>query len=174
MFSILSRRTIMGAMGVGTFALAAGSVGRSPSAAGAAATGGAPVIPQKLARWTVLGASAIAGGAIEVRMVGADGAPFTLQVLARDASGLTARPVAETDELAIYVANNGNGWSATNEEHGLAALTLASYLAAQNADGRGLLSLSERLATIPALTADGSAAGAPAGEQVDLHAIVGA
>jgi hypothetical protein len=114
-------------------------------------------VGSKIARWTIKSVRPVQQGALSVLVVDAEGHEFTLDVLARDLNPLAPRAPAEADGVAIYVRNGGNGWLPTVEEQGLAAMTLATYLSAKGHGSiPGLLTMSERLATIPHLTADGS------------------
>jgi hypothetical protein len=56
---------------------------------------------------------------------------FEVEVLLRDPSGPT--PPAESDHFAVFIRNSGNGSTDTVEDHGLAAMQLASYLRAHEA-----------------------------------------
>lgn len=79
-----------------------------------------------LDRWVILAIGAPRGGAIPVRMAGADGRPFDVEVLRRDPEG--PRAPAEEGEIAVYLPGVAAG-SATPEEQGLGAMTLAAALA---------------------------------------------
>lgn len=133
----ISRRSAVGVMGVGS--LAGMLVSRLESApARAQATSGTDLGPIQVGalfgRWTVTAVHPIEDGALRIGCKGADDREFVLEVLARDASPLAPRPPATTAGLAVYVSNGGDGWLPTEEEQGLAAMTLAHVL---TTTGRG-------------------------------------
>jgi hypothetical protein len=81
-----------------------------------------------------------------------DGQPFQIDVLRKDARG-SSEAIATTDELAVYLLNEGSGTSATHEQRGLAAMALSRALQQQgtrSASIPGLLTLAERHAQHPA------------------------
>jgi len=145
----ISRRDAVGFMGVGVVAAGLVTGGAEAPAVDAAVVQealGAVRVGTKFARWTVTGIQAQAG-ALSLTVAGEDGKAFDLEVMARDSS-LAARPPAETDHLAVYVRNGGDGWLPTAEEQGLAAMTLADVITTQGLSGRieGLLTHSQRIA----------------------------
>ena len=162
----VSRRSVVGVLGVGVLLAALAEVEISAdqreAAAGldpARANGMHPFkVGSKIARWTIKSVRPIKDGALSVLVLDNKGREFTLDVLSRDLNPLAPRAPAETDGLAIYVQNGGNGWLPTAQEQGLASMTLAHFLQSkgQGAHIPGLLSMSERLSTVPTLTADGS------------------
>ena len=79
----------------------------------------------------------LADGAVRVSMVGAGG-PFYVEVLAHDPR---FPAVASAGSVAVYVLNDGAGRTRTVEEHGLAAMELASHLARAAAAGGRLPAL---------------------------------
>ncbi|NUO50184.1 MAG: hypothetical protein HOV80_15125 [Polyangiaceae bacterium] len=85
--------------------------------------------------WVVdhVGPIARGGRVLLLRGAGEDGAErrFELEVLLRDPKGPT--PPGQSKHFAVFVRNSGNGSTATVEDHGLAAMTLASHLAAHEA-----------------------------------------
>ncbi len=86
----------------------------------------APLRPgTRLDRWIVVHVHPVKLGAVPVVLVGEAGAPFQVDVLRRD-PGVSG--VGESPSLAVYVANGGAGAQPTHEDHGLAAMALASYL----------------------------------------------
>lgn len=171
----VSRRSVVGALGVGVLLAAFAEVeltaGKQEEMAGllpAKANGTHPFrAGSKIARWTIKSVRPIQDGALSVLVTDNTGHEFTLDVLARDLNPLAPRAPAETEGLAIYVRNGGNGWLPTAEEQGLAAMTLAHFLSTNGRGSHipGLLSMSERLATLPQLTADGSKGPAPVTEE---------
>lgn len=72
------------------------------------------------------------------------GMELQVDVLARDPSGLSPAPIAETASYALYLSNRGDGATPTDNEQGLAAMALARAI-----DASAPLSGSEplRLAT---------------------------
>jgi hypothetical protein len=148
----ISRRSTLGLLGAG--ALAGALLARVENTAEAAGTvvGAQELLsPLKVgsafARWTVAAIHPLADGAIIMTVRAQDGHEFNLEVLARDASPFAQRPPAETGELAIYVCNGGDGWLPTQEEQGLAAMTLAQMLESNGKGARvpGLMTHSERV-----------------------------
>lgn len=96
-------------------------------------------------RWTVVAVHDVTLGAIPVVLATAKGEHFQVDVMARDPDG--PRGVAETEHLSLYVQNRGDGRTATEEEQGLGAMSLAAVLRAREADGArtpALLTLNER------------------------------
>src|SRR5262245_473180 len=101
----------------------------------------------RFGRWSVVEVNPHAG-ALRVVVKGDDAAPFTLEVMARDHAADAVIAPATTEHLAVFVRNGGNGEQPTNEDHGLAAITLAAHLA-KSGDAemcRGLLTHRDRLA----------------------------
>lgn len=151
MAGTISRRSAMGLLGAGGLAgaLAANAVGALdvPGAASPAA-GSVPVqVGQRFGRWTVSAVHPVQDGALDVTVQGADGKAFVLQVLARDPSPLALQPPATTQGLAVFVLNAGDGVSPTDEEQGLAAMTLAHHLESSGHGGpvAGLLTHAEHI-----------------------------
>jgi hypothetical protein len=99
----------------------------------------------RFGRWTIVRVDPMVRGSVRVDVRGDDGHVFALEIMARDASA--SRPPAEVGALAIYVSNGGDGWAATHEEQGLAAMALAKLLERQGQTGpiEGLLSHCERV-----------------------------
>lgn len=91
----------------------------------------------QVGRWVVdrVGPMARGGRVLSLRSTRSkdDGAelPFEIEVLLRDPKG--PRPPGQSEHFAVFVRNSGNGATATVEDHGLAAMTLASHLAAHEA-----------------------------------------
>ena len=136
MAGTISRRSAVGVMAAGGLA---GVLGDRLESAGAPATSdAAPALLQvgtRFGRWTVTAVHPIEDGALRIGCKGADERAFALEVLARDPSPLAPSPPATTDGLAIYVSNGGDGWLPTEEEQGLAAMTLAHLLTASGKGG---------------------------------------
>jgi len=154
----VSRRKLIGALGGGVVAAPLlGRVGGAPGAAMAAPLTPADAekilrplaVGSRLARWKLI-AVETHQGAITVTLR-AESYPenvFHLEILARDRAALAARPPAETEHFAVFVRNAGDGWLPTQEEQGLAAMTLAAVIAKNDAPALadGLLTHGERIA----------------------------
>jgi hypothetical protein len=99
----------------------------------------------RFGRWTIAAVHPIYRGALRVDVRGDDGGVFALELLARSPNA--SRPPAEVGALAIYVCNGGDGWAPTQEEAGLAAMTLAKLLEQGGQTGpiSGLLSHGDRV-----------------------------
>ncbi len=160
----ISRRSAVGLMGAGSLAGVLGSQLVDAGASAPAATAGSqgarlsaegladlgPVqVGAQLGRWTVTAVHPVEDGALRIGCKGADEREFVLEVLARDASPLAPRPLATTDGLAVYVCNGGDGWLPTQEEQGLAAMTLANVLSMSGKGGAiaSLLTHADRVVT---------------------------
>jgi len=85
-------------------------------------------------------------GAVPIVMRTRAGTAFQVDVLARDPQGPAG--VADTAELSLFVANRGDGATATDEGQGLAVMAMAARL---HDAGRTpeLLTLRERTAQFP-------------------------
>jgi hypothetical protein len=145
--SNMSRRSVVGLLGAGGVAsLLVSRLEDAPAAGSATASDQTLQVGTQFGRWVITAVTPVSG-AIRVGVAGSDGQAFELEVLARDASPLAARPPAQTEGLAIYVSNGGDGWSSTAEEQGLAAMTLATLLTARGHGGAiaGLLTHGERI-----------------------------
>ncbi|TKD00207.1 hypothetical protein [Polyangium fumosum] len=101
----------------------------------------------RLARWTIVQIDPVVNGCVSIKVRTDDGHTFDLELLARDRTALAQRPPAETERHAIFVVNGGNGWATTQEELGLAAMTLAQIVAKNEREVRlsGLLTHAERI-----------------------------
>ena len=147
----ISRRSVVGLVGVGGLAgVLVGQVEGAPAVAqGTAAQEGAlPLqVGTRFGRWTVSAIHPIREGVLTLDVRDAEQREFALEVMARDPSPLAAQPPAVTDALAVYVRNGGDGWLPTEEEQGLAAMTLAHRLTTAGAGGpiEGLLTHSARV-----------------------------
>ncbi len=88
-------------------------------------------------------------GAIPVLMRAPDGSRFQVDVMRREAGGPVG--IATTETLALYVSNGGAGDQPSGATHVRGARLLAARLAQIEAEqglpARGLLTLSERLAS---------------------------
>jgi hypothetical protein len=134
--------------GVGAFVLR--GRGRSAHDAGADALFEGLEAGTRIDRWTVVAVHEPRMGAIPVVLATADGRSYQVDVLARDDAG--PRGVAQTQRFALFVANNGDGALATDEEQGLGALALAAALGERErtlAQSPALLTMNERAARYP-------------------------
>jgi hypothetical protein len=97
-------------------------------------------------RWTIVRVYDLRAGAIPVVMATGDGARYQVDLLRRDPNGPSG--VAETDAVALFIANAGDGGSSTPEEQGLGIMALAEALKKREAEGAKpppLVTLRERL-----------------------------
>jgi len=136
-------------MGAGGLAsMVAGSLADQQVSVASVEGGPALQVGQRFGRWTITAVNPVRDGALHVGVAGAEGRPFVLEILARDPSPLAPTPPATTEGLAIFVQNGGDGGHPTEEEEGLAAMTLAHALASsgQGAALPGLLTYVERFA----------------------------
>jgi hypothetical protein len=151
MAGTISRRSAMGLLGAGGLAGALATSSVRAAGEGDAAARTADALPlhagQRFGRWTITAVHPLQDGALDVTAKGADEHEFVLQVLARDASPLALQPPGVTESLAIFVHNSGDGWQPTDEEQGLAAMTLAHQLQASGHGGpiAGLLTHAEHI-----------------------------
>lgn len=96
--------------------------------------------------YRVVEVHAIRHGGLPV-VLAADGArPFQVDVLRRDESTDTPAGVFETDRLSIFVANWGDGHTATDEVQGIGARILGEELQRRGCEGElaGLLTWRQR------------------------------
>lgn len=122
----------------------------SQSRGPAAPLGDALVAGAAIGRWTVVAVHPIHCGAVPVVLATEDGRRYQVDVLARDPEGPAG--VANTGQLSLFVANHGDGRTATDEEEGLGAMALAGHLGAREAGGwtaPSLLTLQQRAAQYP-------------------------
>lgn len=105
----------------------------------------------RLDRWSIEAVHPVRMGAIPVVLRTARGDRFQVDVLRRDVAG-GPQGVANTPSLSLFVANRGDGSTATDEEQGLGAMALAAALAERESAGAQvpeLLTLRERRARHP-------------------------
>jgi len=98
----------------------------------------------RFASCVVTGLGPTAMGAIPIRLRDPRGRSFTVDLLRHDPE---TPGVARAGSLDAFVSNDGDGISATEEEHGLAAMAIAARLSAREAAGAvapPLLTLRER------------------------------
>jgi hypothetical protein len=152
MAGTMTRRSAVGLLG------ASGVAGALAARIGAEAVGATSAVIAKepldvltpgarFGRWTIDAVHAVERGALRVDVrQQSDSRVFALEILHHDAEA--SRPPAHVGELAIYVCNGGNGWASTEEEQGLAAMTLAKLLEKHGATTRidGLLTQAARFA----------------------------
>lgn len=159
MAGTISRRSAVGVMAAGGLA---GVLAHRLESAGTPATSDAATallqVGTRFGRWTVTAVHPIVDGALRIGCKGADEREFALEVLARDPSPLAPSPPATTDGLAIYVSNGGDGWLPTEEEQGLAAMTLAHLLTTHGKGGAidALLTQADRVVSHHATLLEGA------------------
>lgn len=126
---------------------AAKSDAQAARAAGEAALLAPLAAGSRILDWQVVAIEALDMGAVRVRLRGESGVAFAVEVLARDRSGLAARPPAQTEKFALHVSNGGDGRVPTVEEQGLAAMALAQIVARNEAgvSDAGFLTHGERI-----------------------------
>jgi hypothetical protein len=122
------RRTLLGATGAALVGAAFG-VHAWWTRAPAAPLGDALAVGSAIDRWTVVAVHPVNCGAVPVVLATADGRRYQVDLLARDPSGPAG--VANTERLSLFVANQGDGRTATDEEQGLGAMALAEHLRAR-------------------------------------------
>ena len=164
----LGRRKFVAAVGVAAAGAAtvtaAASAGRARAARdGLDAVEAAQVVPDRdvarflgdvragarIDRWTVEAVHPVRMGAVPIVLRTESGARFQVDVLRRDE---TVRGIAETETLSLFLANRGDGATATDEEQGLGAMALAEAIARSEAQGATmppLLTMRERRAEYP-------------------------
>ena len=112
--------------------------------------GDAVAVGAVLGRWTVVAVHPVHFGAVPVVLATEDGQRYQVDVLARDPGG--PEGVANTQQLSLFVANHGDGRTATDEEQGLGAMALAEHLRAREVAGWSappLLTLHQRATQHP-------------------------
>lgn len=90
-------------------------------------------VGQRIDRWVVVGVHAVRMGAVAVVMKTESGETFQIDVLRRDPQGPAG--IGNTETLSLYLSNQGRGQAPTDEEHGLGAMALAAFFAAQEEAG---------------------------------------
>jgi hypothetical protein len=81
---------------------------------------------------TLTSVDPICDGAVPMSLVDSRGRAFQVEVMRFDAA---APGVARAGSLAVYLRNGGDGAKASDEEHGLAAMTIAAEIARRERDG---------------------------------------
>ncbi len=158
----ISRRAVVGALGAGAAAVSAGvasPVGHraaetTPEATLVAPSSTAellrPLGPgSKLGRWTLEELRDVSDGAAALVLRDRAGALFQLDVCARDTTAGAERGPASTEHFEVFLANTGDGSTATHEDHGLAAMALAEVIRGneQRVGRAEFLTLAQRIAT---------------------------
>jgi hypothetical protein len=98
----------------------------------------------RIDRWTVEAVHPVRMGAVPIVLRTATGARFQVDLLRRDDA---TRGVAQTEMLSLFLANRGDGSTATDEEQGLGAMALAEAIGRSEARGArmpALLTMRER------------------------------
>lgn len=103
-------------------------------------------VGSKVAGCTLVKIGALAQGAIGLVLTDRSGQQFGVEICARDEG--SPRSPAETAKFQLYVVNEGDGSLPTVEEHGIAAMTIASVIRKNEAavETSSFLTLEERLA----------------------------
>lgn len=148
----VSRRVVVGALGVGAAATVAGvaerlQIARGPTQVQADSSEHAPLATEEsvlddrasalvaplavgssLGRWTVVQVLPVQDGAASVVLSDAKGGRFQLDVCARDDASDALRAPGVTERFEVFLANKGDGATSTHEDHGLAAMALAELI----------------------------------------------
>lgn len=149
----VSRRFVVGALGIGAATAAAGAaIGMidAPARASTArsASGGpeepaiadeqalaeartllAPLAPgDRLDRWTVERILPVEDGAASVVLSDESGQRFQLDICKRDTAASSPAGPGRSQHFEVFLANSGDGSKATFEDHGLAAMALAEVI----------------------------------------------
>lgn len=155
----VSRRSAVGMIGMGAAAAATVAGGGIASAAtrpvvdpytdprSRVAQLVAPLTPgAALGAWTVVALHDVSDGAASVVFAGADNAKFQVDICARDVRAEVDRGPAQTDHFDLFVANEGDGETATAEAQGLAAMALEQIVRSNEAtvDRNGYQTLAQR------------------------------
>lgn len=101
----------------------------------------------ELGSWSIQKVQAPMLGAIPVVMRSPAGESFQVDVLARDSSAMGCPGIADTKHFSLFVANNGNGSTSTDELQARGAKILAHHLSRTERSGTplpSLLTLAER------------------------------
>ncbi len=155
----VSRRFVVGALGVGAATAAAGvAIGsvRLPNGSSAAAPRQVPpeasgddppaeedaallqahklvaplAVGSRLNRWTVEQILPVKDGAASVVLRDGKGESFQLDICARDDAASAPVGPGRSERFQVFLANSGDGSKATFEDHGLAAMALAEVIRA--------------------------------------------
>lgn len=85
-------------------------------------------VGSRLGPWTVRRVDASEGEVLAVLFDDAQGATFQLDVCRRDDSAPAARAPGQSRHFSVFVANEGDGFTPTHEDHGLCAMALAEVI----------------------------------------------
>jgi len=138
---MLGRRKFLGTVGATAAVLAAARTLTGRGGSGGAGTATEPlavagVLPKaRFGACEVLSLENTQDGAVSVRLADSAGQPFEVELLGYDSR---TPGVARAGSLGVYLNNKGRGSTATIEEHGLAAMALASHLARRQVLGAKL------------------------------------
>ncbi len=104
----------------------------------------------RVGEWRVAHVGALRRGGRVLVLHREGGQPFELEVLAADDGG--PRAPGRSEHFAVFVRNAGDGSTSTVEDHGLAAMALASHLRKHEGemDRSGFQSMRARSATFAA------------------------
>jgi hypothetical protein len=150
----LTRRALIEASLAGavtTAVIATSGIGHAAPPTDAAASTGEPLGLRpglRLGSWTVLDVR-LDGLAIALVVRGPEGEPYQLDVLARDPE----RPgVAESERYSIFLVNEGDGATQSDEQRARGALAVGHYLRwaeEQLPQGPDLVTMNERMQSDP-------------------------
>jgi hypothetical protein len=148
----VSRRFVVGALGVGAAAAAVGvaerfevaktaadavppeerddstSASSSESLAQVSLLLAPLTVGARLGRWTVQELIPIKDGAISVVLQDTGQQRFQLDVCARDDAADARHAPGRSEHFEVFLANQGDGETSTHEDHGLAAMALADLI----------------------------------------------
>jgi hypothetical protein len=104
-----------------------------------------------LGDWTIEKAGQLHAGACTLEVSYRGGSRFFLDICSRDNALAAPHPPAQTSRCDLFIANEGNGSTATLEQQGLFAMAIAEVVRGNEAgmDLSGLLTLRERLDRYP-------------------------
>lgn len=91
-------------------------------------------LPTVEGAFRVVGVTPLTFGGHVIVLASEAGEEVPVEVLRRDETSDAARGVAQTTRFELFLSNGGNGSTATHEAFGLAALSLAQWIAQHEAD----------------------------------------
>ncbi len=143
----LTRRDALRNLGLGSLT-AAGLLAVVGDATAADAAASSVATPSVLPVGLTAGAYSVvhaarSHGALRVELAAPDGDAFVALVCAHDPA---TRSLATRDGLDVFVENQGQGDTPTNERHGLSAMALVAALGPHRGELSGLSTLAERQA----------------------------
>lgn len=146
----VARRKVLAALGAAAAGVSAGACTLRPGNPSTSSTTPLAELVGRAGEWRVEQVMPLVAGAVPVLLRAPTGQRMQVDLMRAEASG--PRAVAQVGELALYVANGGEGErpSASLEAQGAQVLAgLLSRLTAERGAPRiaGLLTLSERLAS---------------------------